>query len=108
VVAAVRATDTLVLVDCVTIWISNLLYEHRALDGTSREKVILGEVEALAAVLRESEAIAVSNEVGEGIVPETPLAREFRDLQGQANQILAREALRVVLLVAGIPLTLKG
>ena len=77
-------------------------------ERASREKHIVGEVEALAAVLRESEAIAVSNEVGEGIVPETPLAREFRDLQGQANQILAREASRVVLLVAGIPLTLKG
>jgi len=108
VVAAVRSAETVVLVDCVTIWISNLLYEHRALERPSREKKILGEIEALAAVLRKSEAIAVSNQVGEGIVPETPLAREFRDLQGQANQILAREASRVVLLVAGIPLTLKG
>ena len=108
VVATVRSTEAVVLVDCVTIWISNLLYQHRALERTSREKMILGEVEALAAVLREREAVAVSNEVGEGIVPETPLAREFRDLQGQANQILAREASRVVLLVAGIPLTLKG
>ena len=108
VVAAVRSAETVVLVDCVTIWISNLLYEHRALERPSREKKILGEVEALAAALREREAIAVSNEVGEGIVPETPLAREFRDLQGQANQILAREASKVVLLVAGIPLALKG
>jgi adenosyl cobinamide kinase/adenosyl cobinamide phosphate guanylyltransferase len=108
VVGAVRSAEAVVLVDCVTIWISNLLYEHRALERPSREKKILGEVEALAAVLWKSEGIAVSNEVGEGIVPETPLAREFRDLQGQANQILAREALRVVLLVAGIPLTLKG
>lgn len=107
-VAAVRSAEAVVVFDCVTIWISNLLYEHRALERALREKKILGEVEALAAVLREREAIAVSNEVGEGIVPETPLAREFRDLQGQANQILAREASRVVLLVAGIPLTLKG
>ena len=108
VVGAVRSAEAVVLVDCVTLWISNLLYEHRALEGASREKKILGEVEALAAVLREREAVAVSNEVGEGIVPETRLAREFRDLQGQANQILARQASRVVLLVAGIPLTLKG
>jgi adenosylcobinamide kinase/adenosylcobinamide-phosphate guanylyltransferase len=105
---AVRSADALVLVDCVTLFVSNLLYEHRALARASREKRIIGEVEALAAVLREREAIAVSNQVGEGIVPETPLAREFRDLQGQANQILARAASRVVLLVAGIPLTLKG
>lgn len=108
VVAAVRGADTVVLLDCVTLWISNLLYEHRALDRGAREARILGEVEALAAVLIEKEAIAVSNEVGEGIVPESSLAREFRDLQGQANQILAREAGRVVLLVAGIPLALKG
>lgn len=108
VVAAVRSAESLVLVDCVTLWISNLLHEYRALEGTARETRILGEVEALGTALREREAIAVTNQVGEGIVPETPLAREFRDLQGQANQILAREASRVVLLVAGIPLALKG
>ncbi len=108
VVAAVRSAETLVLVDCVTLWISNLLNKHRTLERASRETKILGEVEALAAVLRQREAIAVSNEVGEGVVPETALAREFRDLQGYANQTLAREASKVVLLVAGIPLTLKG
>jgi len=108
VVAAVRSAEAIVLVDCVTLWISNLLYEHRALERSSREKKILDEVESLAAALRKPEAFAVSNEVGEGIVPESPLAREFRDLQGQANQILAREATRVVLLVAGIPVTLKS
>ena len=58
--------------------------------------------------LREKESIVVSNEVGEGLVPESPVAREFRDLQGQANQILARAASRVVLVVAGIPLDLKN
>ena len=108
VVAAARSSEAAVLVDCVTLWISNLLFEHRRLERASRETRILGEVELLAAALREREAFAVSNEVGEGIVPENPTAREFRDLQGQANQILAREASRVVLLVAGIPLALKS
>jgi len=108
VVAAVRSAEAVVLVDCITIWLSNLLYQHRDLERGSRETTILGEVEALVEISRGSDVIAVSNEVGEGIVPETPLAREFRDLQGQANQILAREASRVVLLVAGIPVTLKG
>jgi adenosylcobinamide kinase/adenosylcobinamide-phosphate guanylyltransferase len=79
-----------------------------ALDRAERERRIVGEVEALATALREREAIVVTNEVGEGIVPETPLAREFRDLQGQANQLLAREASRVVFLIAGIPMTVKG
>jgi adenosylcobinamide kinase/adenosylcobinamide-phosphate guanylyltransferase len=49
----------------------------------------------------------VSNDVGGGIVPETPVAREFRDLQGIVNQMLAREAKRVVLVVAGLPIELK-
>jgi adenosylcobinamide kinase/adenosylcobinamide-phosphate guanylyltransferase len=106
--AAVRAAEGLVLVDCATIWLSNLLFEHRALDRGARETTILTEVETVAAVLREKESIVVSNEVGEGIVPESPVAREFRDLQGQANQILARAASRVVLVVAGIPLDLKN
>jgi adenosylcobinamide kinase/adenosylcobinamide-phosphate guanylyltransferase len=108
VVTAVRAADAVVLVDCITLWISNLLYEHRGLERAPREKKILGAVESLAAALRGRESFAVSNEVGEGVVPESALAREFRDLQGQANQILAREASRVVLLVAGIPVTLKS
>jgi adenosylcobinamide kinase/adenosylcobinamide-phosphate guanylyltransferase len=106
--AAIRDAEGIILVDCATIWISNLLYAHRALDRASRERKILGEVEALTAVLREKESILVSNEVGEGIVPESAVAREFRDLQGQGNQIFARAASRVALVVAGIPLTLKG
>lgn len=107
-VSAARSAEGLLLVDCVTLWIANLLYEHRALESDARERKILAEVEALAAILKEKESIAVSNEVGDGIVPETAVAREFRDRQGQANQILAREASNVVLVVAGIPLVLKG
>ncbi len=108
VVAAIPPTGGLVLIDCVTLWISNLLSEHRALERGPREERIVGEIESLAAALAAKEAIAVSNEVGEGVVPENPVAREFRDLQGRANQILARAAFRVVLLVAGIPMTVKG
>jgi adenosylcobinamide kinase / adenosylcobinamide-phosphate guanylyltransferase len=109
VVAAVRAASAgVVLVDCATIWISNLLYEHRGLDRATREKTILEDVETLAEVSREGTTIIVSNEVGEGIVPESPVAREFRDLQGQANQILARASSSVVLVVAGVPLALKA
>jgi adenosylcobinamide kinase/adenosylcobinamide-phosphate guanylyltransferase len=107
-VSAAGSAEGVLLVDCVTLWIANLLYEHRALAIAARERKILGEIEALAAILKEKESIAVSNEVGEGIVPESAVAREFRDLQGQANQILAREASKVVLVVAGIPLTVKG
>jgi adenosyl cobinamide kinase/adenosyl cobinamide phosphate guanylyltransferase len=105
--AAIREAEGIVLLDCATIWISNLLYAHRALDRDSREKKILGEVERLSRLLQEREAIVVSNEVGQGIVPESSVAREFRDLQGQGNQILARAASRVVMVVAGIPMILK-
>ncbi|MGH9320867.1 MAG: bifunctional adenosylcobinamide kinase/adenosylcobinamide-phosphate guanylyltransferase [Vicinamibacteria bacterium] len=111
VAAAVRSAEpsgSVVLVDCVTLWLSNLLYQHRGLARDAREARILEDVGALAEAAHDRRVIAVSNEVGEGIVPETPLSREFRDLQGQANQMLARSASRVVLLVAGIPLSLKA
>ena len=61
-----------------------------------------------AEATREREVVAVSNEVGSGIVPDNPIARSFRDVQGLANQTLARYAARVILLVAGLPLVLKG
>jgi adenosylcobinamide kinase/adenosylcobinamide-phosphate guanylyltransferase len=109
VVAAVeaQAKDSVVLVDCVTVWISNLMFHHRFLDPGEREKQILDAAASLASATRDRQVIAVSNDVGGGIVPETPVAREFRDLQGIVNQMLAREAKRVVLVVAGLPIELK-
>ena len=56
----------------------------------------------------ERDVVVVSNEVGSGIVPESDVGREFRDLQGLLNQRLAEEAARVVLMVAGIPMSVKG
>ena len=102
------STDSIVLVDCVTLWLSNLMWEYRAEPEDAIEKIVLGKVEDFARAAREMNVVAVSNEVGGGIVPENRLARSFRDLQGLTNQILAREAERVVLIVAGLPLTLKG
>lgn len=109
-VSALRAapSDALVLVDCVTIWLSNLLERHGALQVEERERRILDDVERFAAAARERTVVAVSNEVGEGIVPATPLGREFRDVCGLANQALAAEADRVVLVVAGLPVLVKG
>lgn len=97
-----------ILVDCVTVWLANLGWEHRGLAQGERESLILERVAEFAQVARERAVIAVSNEVGSGIVPENPVARSFRDLQGLANQLLAREAQHVVLVVAGLPLPLKG
>lgn len=102
------STDSIVLVDCVTVWLSNLMWKHRAEPEDQIEKIVLRRVEDFARAARESNVVAVSNEVGGGIVPDNRLARSFRDLQGLTNQILAREAERVVLIVTGLPLTLKG
>ena len=90
-----------VLVDCLTLWLSNLLLAERELEA---------EAERLAAALarRAGPVVLVSNEVGWGIVPETPLGRRFRDAQGRLNQRMAALADRVVLVVAGIPVAIKG
>ena len=90
-----------VVVDCLTLWLSNRLLADA---DTGKETEELANV--LAA--RSGPTILVSNEVGLGIVPENPLARRFRDLQGCLNQRIAARADRVVLMVAGLPLVVKG
>jgi adenosylcobinamide kinase / adenosylcobinamide-phosphate guanylyltransferase len=99
-VEAGRGT-TPVLVDCLTLWLSNLLLAEADIDK---------EIERLEKSLTEIAApvVLVANEVGSGIVPDHPLGRKFRDLQGILNQRMALRADRVVLLVAGLPLPLKG
>ena len=67
----------------------------------------MASVRELAAASQTREVIAVSNEVGSGIVPATRVGRRFRDLQGWANQTLAAEAQAVVLVVAGLPIVIK-
>jgi adenosylcobinamide kinase/adenosylcobinamide-phosphate guanylyltransferase len=91
-----------VLVDCLTLWITNLL---------AVERNVARAVDELAAVLPELTAtrvFLVSNEVGLGIVPDNPLARTFRDLAGAAHQRLAEICTDVHFVVAGLPMTLKG
>lgn len=96
------------LVDCVTLWLSNLSWEERHRTRDEREQRVLGRIDALADAAAGREVVLVSNEVGAGIVPDNAAAREFRDLQGRANQRLAAAADRVVLVTAGLPLLLKG
>ncbi len=110
VVSAVRESNptATVVVDCVTNWLANLAWEHRTLPEEEQQKRILSEVTELARAAAERRVVAVSNEVGGGIVPESPVGRSFRDLQGIANQLLAREAGFVVLMVAGLPWTIKN
>jgi adenosylcobinamide kinase/adenosylcobinamide-phosphate guanylyltransferase len=94
-------SEAAVLIDCLTLWLSN-----RMLAGADIETETGGFEQAL---LRHAGAVVlVSNEVGFGIVPDNALARRFRDLQGRLNQRLAARADRVVLVVAGLPLIVKG
>jgi adenosyl cobinamide kinase/adenosyl cobinamide phosphate guanylyltransferase len=90
-----------VLVDCLTLWLSNLMLAEADIEA---ETALLEQ--ALAAAT--APVVLVSNEVGSGVVPEYPLGRRFRDLQGILNQRIAARADRVVLVVAGIPLAVKG
>jgi adenosylcobinamide kinase / adenosylcobinamide-phosphate guanylyltransferase len=90
-----------VLVDCLTLWLNNLMFNNRNTDT---------ETARLAAVLaaRQGPVVLVSNEVGSGIVPDNAQARRFRDLQGRLNQRIAARADHVVLLVAGLPMVVKA
>ena len=98
-----RQTNVL-LVDCLTLWISNLLME------TENDEVIDEQIFRLIQSIASADCpvILVSNEVGAGIVPENKLARRFRDLVGAANQAVAAQADSVVWMVAGIPVKIKG
>lgn len=101
--AAIRSQtgpDRLVLVDCLTLWLSNVLLADRDL---SRETESLADAVAAG----DGPLILVSNEVGQGIVPDTPLGRVFRDAQGRLNQRMAEACDRVVLVAAGCPILLK-
>lgn len=91
------------LVDCMTLWLTNVMLKE-GLPALSARKA------ALLDSLRRADCpvILVTNEVGMGIVPDNPLARDFRDQAGWLNQDLAGVAGRVVFVAVGLPLTLKG
>jgi adenosylcobinamide kinase/adenosylcobinamide-phosphate guanylyltransferase len=93
-----------ILIDCLTLLVSNLI-----LSKNSQEQ-ILEKIEELLAVLSKKKAkvIMVSNEVGLGLVPVNKLGRDFRDIAGRVNQMVARNADKVFFIVAGIPLKIKG
>jgi len=101
--------QAVVIVDCITLWISNLLLAEGQEVAVDREGVVLAEVEALASAAREAHAyvILVSNEVGLGVVPPTPLGRIFRDISGRAHQLLAQAADEVYVMWAGLPQQIK-
>jgi adenosylcobinamide kinase/adenosylcobinamide-phosphate guanylyltransferase len=95
------AKDCAVLVDCLTLWLSNLMHAERDIET---------EIARLAQWLSHAQnpVVLVSNEIGLGLVPETPLGRRFRDDQGRLNQAVAAAVANVVFVAAGLPLWLKG
>lgn len=97
-----EATEgTAVLVDCLTLWLSNLMLADSDVEARG---TALAETAGRLPGLR----VLVSNEVGLGLVPDTPLGRRFRDAQGRLNQSMAAVADDVVFMAAGLPLFLKG
>jgi len=92
------------LVDCLTMWLTNMMMQDFS------DKKIQGEVARLAKIVTglSTSLVLVANEVGFGIVPESPLGRRFRDLAGWTNQQMALVCPQVVLVAAGLPLRLKG
>ena len=90
------------VVDCLTLWISNLLLGR---DESYAAEKVQELIERLAEL--DFHVVFVTNEVGSGIVPDNPLARQFRDLYGRMNQQVAQVANEVVLMVAGLPLIIK-
>ncbi|GJQ24804.1 bifunctional adenosylcobinamide kinase/adenosylcobinamide-phosphate guanylyltransferase [Candidatus Brocadia sapporoensis] len=110
----------LILIDCITLYITNMLLRGEPANSTGcsdmrdevskqRRELILSEIRKLNRVCHESrsDVIIISNEVGLGIVPDNALSREFRDIAGCANQILAGEADEVYFMVAGIAQRIK-
>lgn len=101
------------LLDCVTLWLTNLLLEENLpCNGASldvKQAYILEQTEAAAETVNQGQhLIIVSSEVGLGLVPEYPLSRVFRDLAGKVNQVLASKADQVYLTIAGLPLEIKS
>ncbi len=92
------------LVDCLTVWLGNLMHRGFSEDGLPPEAdTLLNALQSPRADL-----VLVTNEVGMGLVPETPMGRAFRDIAGRLNQAVAKVADRVVFMVSGLPLVVKG
>lgn len=116
--ALAAARHGVVVLDCFTLLLSNRLVDAVSAGAVSEDTISEAAVEAegrelvesllAAASSRTGTLVVVSNEVGQGVVPAHPLGRWFRDAQGRANQALAAASERAVLIVAGLPVYLKG
>ncbi|MCD4782057.1 MAG: bifunctional adenosylcobinamide kinase/adenosylcobinamide-phosphate guanylyltransferase [Candidatus Omnitrophica bacterium] len=93
----------LVLIDCLGLFVTNLLMKKKS------DSVIMKKINAICSVIKEANfnVIIVSNDVGSGLVPDNYLARRFRDLLGLANQVMAKNADKVIFMQVGIPIVIK-
>jgi adenosylcobinamide kinase/adenosylcobinamide-phosphate guanylyltransferase len=101
----------LILLDCLTFWVSNLIlhYQNQGKERRQLKELVLNQVSRAVHTAKEikPEVIIVSNEVGMSIVPKTSLGRIFRDTLGKANQIVAAAAGRVFFMTSGLPIKVK-
>ncbi len=102
--------ESVVLLDCLTLLVSNILLAHADEEMAVLEAAVQTELADLITAANQIDGhfIIVSNEVGLGLVPDNVLGRVYRDLLGRANQTLAQAADRVIFMVAGLPMTIKG
>lgn len=100
-IAANAEAQTVVVIDCLTLWLSNLMHHDR--DVETATGTLCAAIGSAA-----GDVIAVSNEIGMGLAPMEALSRRFRDAQGRLNQQIAAAADRVEFVAAGLPLALKG
>jgi adenosylcobinamide kinase/adenosylcobinamide-phosphate guanylyltransferase len=103
-IGSLDSKDTIILLDCLTLWLNNLYMEHEE-DQETIDEAIDNLARQLADI--RGAVVVVSNEVGMGIVPDNQLSRTYRDTAGYMNQRIARLAGKVVTVLAGLPLVLK-
>lgn len=98
-----------VLIDCLTLWVNNLLHHSRESGASLSEENVQAECRRLLSACRKHQGIIlfVTNEIGSGIIPESAESRFYRDLVGLCNQTIAKDADEVVLVSCGIPIFLK-
>ncbi len=100
---ALREKYDVIVIDCLTLWLNNLL-----LEGKNFGRYCEDLIEKLIETGKNCHVVIVSNEVGLGIVPETPLGRKFRDYAGYLNQKVAQISDKVYFVISGIPMKIKG